>query len=152
MTIKQRTIEVSLIEGPQAGFAEGHIVTVKRMPWGEFRRFVHSLFTHYNAAIVLFRGNDLAVVLEELPKLILSVEGLVFTAINTTTGLDRDTIDKLDPQDVFDLVHAACLVHQGEELKKSLAGVQGSVVGLLNFGQTTPSAPTTTGEKSTPLS
>jgi hypothetical protein len=122
------------------------------MPWGAFRRFVQALFTHYDTAISLFSGTDGAKILETLPSLIVSVENLAFTAIHTTTGLDRDTIDKLDPQDVFDLVHAACLVHQGEELKKSLAGVRASIVGLLNFGQTTSSAPTRTGGKPAPAS
>lgn len=157
-TIKQKSIDVPLDEGGR--------VLVRRMRWKAQRAFLRSLVHEIRtymadetlAALMKAetREDKLAVVpamLEKIPALIESSEGLISMLITATTGLtaeaqDGDGADGLTGHDVARILQAALSINLDAELKNSWTGIGMSLVGMVPGSKMT----TRSSASSTPIS
>jgi hypothetical protein len=151
-TIKQKSITVTLVDGPRVGLADDHKIAVRRMSWNSFRDFLHTFGKYFGDFVVHASSGDLGKRLHALPCMILGVKELVEKLIPGSTDLTLEQVGALDPVDLFELVTAACKIHGGDDLKNSFAGVKAATIDLaLTTGLIRKKTTTSDGEKYMPF-
>jgi hypothetical protein len=150
-TIKQKTLTVPLLDATRVGLDEDTILTVRRMDWNPFRKFVHDLckYSGANFGAIVMAGDE-AAILAAIPQIILDSFDLTEQLLTGSTTLTSSQAGKLDPVDAFNLVAAACDIHGGEDLKNSWAGLRHSATQLALAAGILRKVTTTNGEKLMP--